>query len=251
MTSVCSHAPLDACHGCYLSYGKKLRLMIRVSGSDRIVVPVCWRFIGCGSLGHAVALAGRRRCFTLPEAVKRKRFLAPLLVFILGIWLPFSSRVAQGERLGMPRRTARDTLKRARGYSGSLGPRQAGARAVSQAHDLPSLSSTRSVRCNGGFSGGELGRALDGATTGTENAEAEECSGPLRGSGAEQAGGCRAFGDRRADVSGWCRRYREEGEAVLVDRRLGKPSGKRVPVDEAMAVARLAARPSAMAKADT
>jgi transposase len=37
----------------------------------------------------------------------------------------------------------------------------------------------------------------------------------------------------------WCRRYREEGEAGLVDRRLGKASGKRVPVDQAMAVARL------------
>jgi transposase len=37
----------------------------------------------------------------------------------------------------------------------------------------------------------------------------------------------------------WCRRYREEGETGLMDRRLGKPSSKRVPVDEGMAVARL------------
>jgi transposase len=37
----------------------------------------------------------------------------------------------------------------------------------------------------------------------------------------------------------WCRRCREEGDAGLRDRRLGKPSGKRVPVDEGMAVARL------------
>lgn len=29
----------------------------------------------------------------------------------------------------------------------------------------------------------------------------------------------------------WCRRYEEEGEAGLLDRRLGKASGKRVPVD--------------------
>ena len=29
----------------------------------------------------------------------------------------------------------------------------------------------------------------------------------------------------------WTRRYEEEGEAGLVDRRLGKASGKRVPVD--------------------
>src|SRR5690348_2453114 len=37
----------------------------------------------------------------------------------------------------------------------------------------------------------------------------------------------------------WCERYREEGEAGLADRRLGKPSPKRVPPDEAAAVARL------------
>jgi transposase len=37
----------------------------------------------------------------------------------------------------------------------------------------------------------------------------------------------------------WCRRYDEEGEAGLLDRRLGKASAKRVPVDEAAAVERL------------
>src|SRR5882757_4772336 len=34
----------------------------------------------------------------------------------------------------------------------------------------------------------------------------------------------------------WCRRFEGEGEAGLVDRRFGKPSGKQVPVDEAMRV---------------
>src|ERR1700681_3541230 len=29
----------------------------------------------------------------------------------------------------------------------------------------------------------------------------------------------------------WCRRYEEEGEAGLLDRRIGKASGRRVPVD--------------------
>ena len=29
----------------------------------------------------------------------------------------------------------------------------------------------------------------------------------------------------------WCRRYEDEGEAGLLDRRIGKTSGKRVPVD--------------------
>ena len=37
----------------------------------------------------------------------------------------------------------------------------------------------------------------------------------------------------------WTRRYEEEGEAGLMDRRLGKASGKRVPVDRAEEVERL------------
>jgi transposase len=37
----------------------------------------------------------------------------------------------------------------------------------------------------------------------------------------------------------WTRRYEEEGEAGLVDRRLCKASGRRVPVDRAQEVERL------------
>ncbi|HEY7244785.1 MAG TPA: ISNCY family transposase [Xanthobacteraceae bacterium] len=37
----------------------------------------------------------------------------------------------------------------------------------------------------------------------------------------------------------WCQRYEEEGEAGLVDRRLGKPSPQRVPAAEAEEVGRL------------
>ena len=37
----------------------------------------------------------------------------------------------------------------------------------------------------------------------------------------------------------WTRRYEEEGEAGLLDRRLGKASGRRVPVDRAEEVERL------------
>src|ERR1700674_2232682 len=37
----------------------------------------------------------------------------------------------------------------------------------------------------------------------------------------------------------WTRRYEEAGEAGLIDRRLGKASGKRVPVDRAEEVERL------------
>src|SRR5580692_9951003 len=80
----------------YLSYGKKLRLMMRVSGSDTIAMPVAWR------MKRLLRLVMPWRfpttpCFTLPDAVKRKRFLAPLLVFILGIFFPFQ-RVTIGDR---------------------------------------------------------------------------------------------------------------------------------------------------------
>ena len=37
----------------------------------------------------------------------------------------------------------------------------------------------------------------------------------------------------------WTRRYEEEGEAGLVDRRLGKASGRRVPADRAEEVEQL------------
>ncbi len=37
----------------------------------------------------------------------------------------------------------------------------------------------------------------------------------------------------------WCQRYREAGESGLADRRLGKPSGRQVPVDEALRVGAL------------
>jgi transposase len=37
----------------------------------------------------------------------------------------------------------------------------------------------------------------------------------------------------------WCRRYEEGGEAGLLDRRLGRPSAKRVPADDEMEIERL------------
>ena len=37
----------------------------------------------------------------------------------------------------------------------------------------------------------------------------------------------------------WCRRFDEEGEAGLLDRRLGRPSPKRVPVDDEAEIERL------------
>src|ERR1051325_5158918 len=80
----------------YLSYGKKLRLMMRVSGSDTIAMPVAWRMKRLLRLVMPWRLP-TTPCFTLPVAVKRKRFLAPLLVFILGIFFPFQ-RVTIGGR---------------------------------------------------------------------------------------------------------------------------------------------------------
>src|SRR5215813_9220405 len=72
----------------YLAYGKKLRLMMRASGSDTGVIPVFWRRKRLPRLLMPWRLP-TTPCFTLPVAVKRKRFLAPLLVFILGIFVPF------------------------------------------------------------------------------------------------------------------------------------------------------------------
>src|SRR5258708_27896699 len=80
----------------YLSYGKKLRLMMRVSGSDPIAMPVAWRRKRLPRLLMPWRFPATP-CLTLPDAVKRKRFLAPLLVFILGIFIPFQ-RVTIGGR---------------------------------------------------------------------------------------------------------------------------------------------------------
>src|SRR5947207_15688858 len=70
--------------------------MMRVSGSDTRVMPVCWRRKRLPRLVMPWRLP-TTPCFTLPVAVKRKRFLAPLLVFILGIFVPFQ-RVTNGGR---------------------------------------------------------------------------------------------------------------------------------------------------------
>src|SRR6266550_1533720 len=82
--------------GYYLAYGKKLRLIMRVSGSDTNAMPVAWRRKRLPRLLMPWRLP-TTPCFTLPDAVKRKRFLAPLLVFILGIFVPFQ-RVTIGGR---------------------------------------------------------------------------------------------------------------------------------------------------------
>jgi hypothetical protein len=54
-----------------------------------------------------------------------------------------------------------------------------------------------------------------------------------------QAEAAELLGVSERSFGRWTRRYEEEGEAGLVDRRLGKASGKRVPVDRAEEVERL------------
>ena len=49
--------------------------------------------------------------------------------------------------------------------------------------------------------------------------------------GAESVGGGGVLGMGERTFRRWSRRYEEEGEAGLLDRRIGKASGKRVPVD--------------------
>src|SRR5215470_5380680 len=69
-------------------------LTIGASAGDMIVVPRCWRIC------LLVRLIIPWRLFawvemTLPVPVRRKRFLTPDLVFILGIWLSFGPRSAR------------------------------------------------------------------------------------------------------------------------------------------------------------
>src|ERR1700689_2876576 len=52
-----------------------------------------------------------------------------------------------------------------------------------------------------------------------------------------EAGGLLGVGGRTSRR--WCQRYEEDGEAGLLDRGLGKASGKRVPVDRCEEVERL------------
>src|SRR5215212_2253905 len=99
----------------YLSYGKKLRLMIRVSGSDTMAIPVAWRRKRLPRLLMPWRLPATP-CFTLPVAVKRKRFLAPLLVFILGIFVPFQRVTLGGRGNALYGQAAEE-----RGFSGGAG----------------------------------------------------------------------------------------------------------------------------------
>ena len=58
-----------------------------------------------------------------------------------------------------------------------------------------------------------------------------EYFGSLRGGGVQPVGGAELLGIGERTFRRWRQRYEEDGEAGLLDRRLGKVSGKRVPVD--------------------
>src|SRR5258708_16325408 len=100
------------------------------------MVPRAWRFI---CFGFEI-----RRCrlwatlaLTLPEAVRLKRFFAPLLVFILGIFGPFEKGVVTAARhaLSAPARPCRRVEPRVI----ALSPRKGQWRRLHRAalHPLP------------------------------------------------------------------------------------------------------------------
>src|SRR5262249_25978052 len=107
-------------------FTRKNFLTILASGSDSSSEPRCWRFICCGRLTRPWRL---REGFirTLPVAVSEKRFLAPLLVFILGILASLECRVFRSARLGMPDQERWAAGKRTRGYTEATRRRQAAA----------------------------------------------------------------------------------------------------------------------------
>ena len=54
-----------------------------------------------------------------------------------------------------------------------------------------------------------------------------------------QIGAAEMLGVSERTFRRWCRRFEDDGEAGLLDRRLGRPSAKRVPVDDEAEIERL------------
>ena len=71
--------------------------------------------------------------------------------------------------------------------------------------------------------------APDGSPSGCADDQVFEHFESLRSGGVQPGGGCGAIGDWRGTFRRWRQRFEDEGEAGLLDRRLGKASGKRVP----------------------
>lgn len=104
-------------------------------------------------------------------------------------------------------------------------------RPLSVAQDMTVLCSTRSVR----FSFGVFGVGTDEpaeVSRGASCAEVRECFGSSSQPGIEPVTGGGDLGDERAYVPTLAGSSQEEGLEGLFDRRLGKASAKRVPVDE-------------------
>ena len=97
---------------------------------------------------------------------------------------------------------------------------------LSVAHDMSGLGSARLVRLSEAFWAVRMARFLN-LLHRWESAEFNQ----------EEA--AELLGVSERTFRRWTRRYEEEGEAGLLDRRLGKASGKRVPVDRAEEVERL------------
>src|SRR5436190_20169002 len=101
---------------------------------------------------------------------------------------------------------------------------------MSLAHELSGLGSTRVVR----FSVSARRRIdePDDVATGSQDEKIQGCVEPMGEEGTVGIGGERVAGDFGAAVPPLPDRYEEEGLAGLADKRLGKASARRVPVDE-------------------
>src|ERR1700735_5365033 len=98
---------------------------------------------------------------------------------------------------------------------------------MSVADDMSGLGSARPVRLSEAF-----WRVLDapeGSRGGCAHGKVFEPSAPLGICGAQSERGGRVAGGERTDVRRWTRAYEEEGEAGLLDGRLGEGAGRRGP----------------------
>ena len=92
------------------------------------------------------------------------------------------------------------------------------------------------------FQAMEGGDASNGAGTGTEIVKFEEVYGRTHRGGLSQAEAAEVLGVSERTFRRWRDRYEAEGADGLYDRRLGRVSARRAPVDEVARV--LTSRPS-------
>src|SRR6476646_2263987 len=111
------------------------------------MVPRAWRFI-CFGLEIRRCRLWATLALILPEAVRLKRFFAPLLVFILGIFGPFEKGSLNGVEACPRRPRAAMPPGRGAGYSDGGGERQGrgGLPDDGQVLSLPSAASASAAR---------------------------------------------------------------------------------------------------------